>query len=133
MRTEWILILLGILVGLIWFLFPTFVASTPVLCAIGALAGLRLLWWWKNRTPFDTEMHEEYGTLYFIIAVIVRVCWLFDPSDWRDGLIALAILALATFHFWRSRVQFSLRTILVFMTYTAVIVGLVATLRRLIK
>src|SRR5689334_19092290 len=89
--------------------------------------------WWKSRTRFDLEMHEAVATMYLIGALVIGAFWLFDPSDCQGGLIALATLALATFHFWRGRVQFSLRTVLVIMTYTAVIVGLIASLRRLIK
>jgi hypothetical protein len=44
MRTELIIILLSIPVGLIWFLFASHGASTPVALAVGALSGLLLFW-----------------------------------------------------------------------------------------
>lgn len=89
--------------------------------------------WWKNRPPFDPKLHEAYATFYFICTLLFAACWLTDPSDWRGGSIALAGLAVATFHFWRGRVQFSLHTLLVFMTYAAVVIGLTSALRHLVK
>ena len=80
--------------------------------------------WWKNRTRFDAEMHEAFATMYLIGAAVFSVFWLIDTSDWQPGLAALATIALTMYHFWRGRVQFRLRTILVFVTYAAVVIGL---------
>ena len=85
--------------------------------------------WWKNRPPFDPELREAYATFYFICTLLFVACWLSNPSDLRGGLIVLAGLAIAMFHFRRGRVQFSLHTLLVFMTDTAVVVGLASALR----
>jgi hypothetical protein len=94
------------------------------LLSVAAIIGLGGMRWWKSPTKLDPEMHEAFATMYLIGAVICGVSWLLNSSDWQAGLIALAALALAMFHFWRSRIQFSLRTVLIFMTYTAVIIGL---------
>lgn len=103
----------------------------PLMSVIAVIV-MRGMSWWKNGTKFDPELHEAFATMYFIGAVVCGVCWLLDSSDWQAGLVVLAILALAMFHFWRSRVQFSLRTVLIFMTYTAVVIGLISALRHLI-
>jgi hypothetical protein len=94
------------------------------------MGGMR---WWKNRTRFDPEMHEAFATMYFIGAVVCGACWLLDTSDWQVGLVAIAILALAMFHFWKCRIQFSLRTALIFMTYAAVVVGLSSAALHLLR
>jgi hypothetical protein len=102
-------------------------------CRIGGVGLKEVMRWWKNRTPFDPEMHEAFATMYLIGAVVFGVSLVFDSSDWRAGLIALAIVALAMFHFWQSRVQFSLRTVLIFMTYTAVVMGLSSAALHLLR
>jgi hypothetical protein len=101
--------------------------------ALSVMCGRNVVRWWKDKTPPDPEIQEANAFVCAMAAVFLGVCWLFGcltgSVDWQTGLIALASLAAAMFIWWRLRVQFSLRSMLIATTLFAVVLGVIVWLR----
>jgi hypothetical protein len=102
--------------------------------AFEIMCGRNVVRWWKVKTPPDPEIQGAQAFVYSIAAVLGGVLWLFGylkgSTDWHTGLLAIAYLAAALFVWWRLRVQFSLRSMLIATTLFAVVLGLMVWLMR---
>jgi len=98
--------------------------------AFAILCGRNIVRWWKDKTPPDPEIQAANAAfVYFMLSVLGGFFWLlgylYGSADWHTGLLTVANLAVAMFIWWRLRVQFSLRSLLITTTLVAVVLGVI--------